>query len=232
MKFIQVLKRTVRSALSAAGIGLSVLGASISSIPASLISASPATILFATVAITTTGLSQMSEAQGKSKSREVDPELREKLKNTIAQADSFDDEFDAEVWLVQKSGVLQRYVKNHDKRLTILKEVHKAAKQVDIPPEFVLAVIQIESAFDVYAVSSAGALGMMQVMPFWKHEIGRESDNLNELKTNLRYGCTILKHYLDRAKGDWKEALARYNGSYGSYRYPEKVLVAWQKNWR
>ncbi len=163
---------------------------------------------------------------------EVDPELRAKLIKVISQTDSFNDRFDAEVWLVQKSGVLKKFVKNHEERLHILKEVHRASKSADIPPEFVLAVIQIESHFDRFAISSAGARGMMQVMPFWKKEIGRESDNLIDLRTNLRYGCTILKHYLDRAKGDWKEALARYNGSYGKYWYPEKVLVAWQKYWR
>lgn len=162
----------------------------------------------------------------------VDPELREKLRQTISQADSFVDQFDAQVWLVQKSEVLSRYIKDHDRRLFILKEVHHAATNANVSPEFVLAVIQIESMFDPYAVSSAGALGMMQVMPFWKKEIGRESDNLIDVRTNLKYGCTILKHYLDRAKGDWKEALARYNGSYGQYWYPEKVMVAWQKNWR
>ncbi len=162
----------------------------------------------------------------------VDPELREKLKHVVSQADSFDDRFDAEVWLLQKSGVLKKFVSDEEERLLILKEVHWAAKRVDIKPEFVLAVIQIESHFDRFAISSAGARGMMQVMPFWKKEIGRESDNLIDMRTNLKYGCTILKHYLDRAKGDWKEALARYNGSYGKYWYPEKVLVAWQKNWR
>lgn len=162
----------------------------------------------------------------------ADPELRAKLKSVIAEADSFEDKFDAEVWLVQKSQVLSRYVKDHEERLRILKEVHRAAKRVDIAPEFILAVIQIESHFDRYAVSSVGAQGMMQVMPFWKKEIGRETDNLIDMKTNLKYGCTILKHYLDKENGDWKGALARYNGSYGKYWYPEKVLVAWQKYWR
>lgn len=164
--------------------------------------------------------------------REVDPELRKKLKETIAQADSFNDRFEAEVWLVQKSAILEKYVKDDAKRLRILREVHKAAKRVDIPPEFVLAVIQIESHFNSYAVSSVGAQGMMQVMPFWKQEIGREHDNLIDMSTNLKYGCTILRHYLDRAKGNWTEALARYNGSYGKAKYPRKVLLAWEKNWR
>ena len=163
---------------------------------------------------------------------DIDPELREKLKQTISQADSFEDRFDAEVWLVQKSAVLAKYVKDDAERLFILKEVHKAAQRVDVPPEFVLAVIEVESHFDRFAVSRVGAQGMMQVMPFWKKEIGRESDNLMDIKTNLQYGCTILKHYLDRAKGNWAEALARYNGSYGRFTYPEKVMVAWEKHWR
>lgn len=163
---------------------------------------------------------------------EIDDELRAKLISTIEKADSFEDRFDAEVWLLQKSSVLQKYVKDPDKRFHILKEVHRAAKQVGVPPEFVLAVIQIESAFDRFAISRVGAQGMMQIMPFWKNEIGRQDDNLMDMQTNLRYGCTILKHYLDRADGNWGEALARYNGSYGKYWYPQKVLVAWEENWR
>lgn len=163
---------------------------------------------------------------------EIDPELREKLKQTIAQADSFVDRFDAEVWLVKQSAVLEKFVKDPDERLSILKEVHRSAKLADLPPEFVLAVIEVESRFDRYAISVAGAQGMMQVMPFWKKEIGRESDNLMNMNTNLQYGCTILKHYLERAKGNWGEALARYNGSYGKYWYPERVMVAWEKHWR
>jgi soluble lytic murein transglycosylase-like protein len=95
-----------------------------------------------------------------------------------------------------------------------------------------LAVIQIESAFNPYAVSRVGAQGMMQVMPFWKKEIGRPEDNLIDLETNLRYGSIILKHYLDREKGHFANALARYNGSYGSYKYSRKVMDAWLDYWR
>ncbi|MFL0809975.1 MAG: lytic transglycosylase domain-containing protein [Agarilytica sp.] len=169
---------------------------------------------------------------GASANTSVDQELREKLLVAATQAESFDDRFDAEVWLFQKSKALKKFIKDPDQRLDILKEVHYAAKAADLPPEFVLAVIQIESHFDRFAISRAGARGMMQVMPFWKKEIGRESDNLIDMRTNLRYGCTILKHYLDREKGDWKYALARYNGSYGKFWYPEKVMMAWQKYWR
>lgn len=163
---------------------------------------------------------------------EVDDAMRQALKQSIDQADSFQDRFDAEVWLVAKSAPLQRFIKDPQERFRILRLVHREATRVGVPADLVLAVIQIESAFDPYAVSHVGAQGMMQVMPFWKKEIGREQDSLIDLETNLRYGCTILKYYIDKERGRWPEGLARYNGSYGKYWYPEKVLTAWQKYWR
>jgi soluble lytic murein transglycosylase-like protein len=169
-----------------------------------------------------------SVAQDKSDDNQ---ELLTILKKTIEQSDSFEDEFDAQVWLVSKSTQLKRYIKDEEKRLDLLRRIHRAATRAGLSPEIVLAVIQIESAFNPYALSHAGAQGMMQVMPFWKNEIGRPDDNLIDVETNLRYGCTILKHYLDREKGHLTNALARYNGSYGKYWYPEKVLVAWER-WR
>ncbi|WP_299775642.1 lytic transglycosylase domain-containing protein [uncultured Pseudoteredinibacter sp.] len=172
-------------------------------------------------------ISAFSTAQ----SLEIDPELRKRLKSSIAAADSFEDRFDAEVWLVSKSQVLKKYIKDPEYRLRVLKAVHREASRQNLPPELVLSVIQIESHFDRFAISKVGAQGMMQVMPFWKKEIGRPQDNLTKMDTNLRYGCTILRHYLDREKGRWPEALARYNGSYGSYRYSRKVLNAWDQ-WR
>lgn len=156
-------------------------------------------------------------------------ELLSLLKKTIEQSDSFEDRFDAEVWLVSKSTPLKRYIKDDAERLELLRRIHRAATRADLSPEIVLAVIQIESAFNPYAVSRVGAQGLMQVMPFWKNEIGRPDDNLTDIETNLRYGCTILKYYLDKEKGHLTNALARYNGSYGKYWYPEKVLVAWEK---
>jgi soluble lytic murein transglycosylase-like protein len=162
---------------------------------------------------------------------ENNQELLTLLKQTIEQSDSFEDRFDAEVWLVSKSGQLKRYIKDDEKRLDLLRRIHRAATRAQLSPEIVLAVIQIESRFDPYALSRVGARGMMQVMPFWKNEIGRSDDNLMDIDTNLRYGCTILKYYLDKEKGHLTNALARYNGSYGKYWYPEKVLVAWDY-WR
>jgi len=164
-----------------------------------------------------------------------DPELRQALLKAVSSAESFPDRFDAEVWLVDMQARLDSMkwikLKNKHKRLEFLRTVHQEANRVGISPEMVLAVIQVESAFDRFAVSHVGAQGYMQIMPFWKREIGRDDDNLMSMATNLRYGCTILKHYLDREKGNWTRALARYNGSLGRTVYPEKVMAAWEKYW-
>ncbi len=160
-----------------------------------------------------------------------DPTLISLLKQTIEQSDSFEDKFDAEVWLFSKSSQLERYLPDNETRLNLLRRIHRAATRADLSPEVVLAVIQIESRFDPYALSYAGAQGLMQVMPFWKNEIGHPEDNLIDVETNLRYGCTILKFYLDKEEGHLSYALARYNGSYGKSWYPEKVMVAWDY-WR
>jgi soluble lytic murein transglycosylase-like protein len=161
----------------------------------------------------------------------IDPILKDALAKAVADADSFDDEFEAQVWLVDMSARLKRYIKDPEERLQLLRMVHKEATRADISPELVISVIHVESAFNSYAVSYVGAQGLMQVMPFWKKELGRTDDNLINTSTNLRYGCTILRHYLNREKGDWTRALARYNGSVGRTKYPEKVMDFWQKYW-
>ena len=161
----------------------------------------------------------------------IDIELKEALAKAVADADSFDDEFEAQVWLVDMSARLKRYIKDPEERLQLLRMVHKEAARADISAELVISVIHVESAFNPYAVSYVGAQGLMQVMPFWKNELGRGDDNLIDVSTNLRYGCTILRHYLNREKGDWTRALARYNGSLGRTKYPEKVMNFWQKYW-
>ncbi|MDH3351045.1 MAG: lytic transglycosylase domain-containing protein [Gammaproteobacteria bacterium] len=160
-----------------------------------------------------------------------DPELREVLRQAASAADSFDDRFDAEVWLTDMSARLERQVGNADERIEILTRVHYEASRAELPPELVLAVIEVESNFDRYAISVAGALGLMQVMPFWREEIGRPDDNLIRLDTNLRYGCTILKFYLDKEQGDLRRALGRYNGSLGKRKYPNKVIDKLSRKW-
>ncbi|MCR8921158.1 lytic transglycosylase domain-containing protein [Dasania sp. GY-MA-18] len=158
-------------------------------------------------------------------------ELREFLKKTITSADSFDDRFDAEVWLVDMSGRLARFVKKPKQRLKMLRAIHREATKAELKPDLVLALIEVESHFNEYAISRVGAQGLMQVMPFWKNEIGRPEDNLTDIDTNLSYGCRILQFYLKKEKGNWMNALARYNGSYGKYWYPERVMNAWRKRW-
>jgi soluble lytic murein transglycosylase-like protein len=158
-------------------------------------------------------------------------ELRDFLKQTINDADSFNDRFDAEVWLLAMSGRLEKFIADPKERLLLLKAIHREATQANLKPDLVLALIEVESHFDNYAVSRAGAQGLMQVMPFWKKEIGRPDDNLTNIETNLRYGCRILQFYLEKEEGVWMDALARYNGSYGQYWYPERVMNAWRARW-
>ena len=161
----------------------------------------------------------------------TDPVLKELLREAMDQSPSFADRFDAQVWLTDMATRLGSQVADPQERIYILKQVHREASRVDLPPEMVLAVIDIESAFDAYAVSVAGAQGLMQVMPFWLDEIGRPDDRLVDIDTNLRMGCTILRYYYDMENGDWMRALGRYNGSLGSRRYPEKVLERLRSRW-
>jgi soluble lytic murein transglycosylase-like protein len=159
-------------------------------------------------------------------------ELRQFLEQTIDGADSFEDRFDAEVWLVDMSARLSRFVADPEERLKLLRLIHASARRANLPPELVLSVIEVESHFNRFAVSRVGAQGMMQVMPFWKDEIGRPDDNLTLNKTNLEYGCRILQFYLQREKGHLHRALAAYNGSSGSRVYSDKVYRAWKTRWR
>ena len=162
----------------------------------------------------------------------VDEELRQLLKSAIEASDSFSDRYEAEVWMVDMSHRLEPKVADTEKRLNLLRQIHYEATRADLYPELVLAVIDVESNFNQFAISRAGAIGLMQVMPFWLDEIGHPQDNLFNIKTNLRMGCTILRYYLDMEKGDLTQALARYNGSKGSYRYTNKVFKVLNERWR
>ena len=161
-----------------------------------------------------------------------DPELRRLLSAAIEASDSFEDRFDAEVWLLDMSARLENFVADEHTRLELLRHIHREATRAELVPELVLAVIEVESRFDRFAVSRAGAQGLMQVMPFWLDEIGHPEDNLVDTVTNLRMGCTILRYYMDMEKQDLHRALARYNGSAGSRVYSDKVLHALRVNWR
>ena len=160
-----------------------------------------------------------------------DEELRQVLIDAINSSDSFEDRFDAEVWLTDMSQRLQTRVRSPEERLTILRTVHYEARRAALDPELILAVINVESNFDRFAISSAGAQGLMQIMPFWLDEIGQPDDNLMDIRTNIRFGCTILSHYLKREKGNMHRALARYNGSVGKHWYPNRVFKSLSSRW-
>jgi soluble lytic murein transglycosylase-like protein len=160
-----------------------------------------------------------------------DDTLRQALIKAINSSDSFADRFDAEVWLTDMSYRLQSRVPDPEERLKILKTVHYEARRAGLDPELVLAVIHTESNFDRFAISSAGAQGLMQIMPFWLDEIGQPDDNLFQIKTNIRFGCTILSYYLQLENGNLYRALARYNGSVGKSWYPNRVYNALSTRW-
>lgn len=132
-----------------------------------------------------------------------------------------------DTWLNNTSRRLERRIPDASYRVDFLKTVYYEATRAGLDPQLVLGLIQVESGFKKYAVSSAGARGYMQVMPFWLALIGQREGNLFHLRTNLRYGCIILRHYLDMEKGDLYRALGRYNGSLGKPEYPNLVRAAW-----
>lgn len=134
-------------------------------------------------------------------------------------------------WLTEMSRRLAKRMPDRAARLDFLKTVRYEAQRAGLDPQLVLGLIEVESGFRKYAVSSAGARGYMQVMPFWVELIGSPDNNLFHLRTNLRYGCTILRYYLDIENGDLFRALGRYNGSLGRPEYPNMVRAAWEKHW-
>lgn len=141
------------------------------------------------------------------------------------------DETERERWLAEMSRRLSKRIADPDYRAELLTTIHYEATRAGLDPQLVLGLIQVESNFRKYAISSAGARGYMQVMPFWLKVMNRPDDNLFHLRTSLRYGCTILRHYLDIEKGDLFRALGRYNGSLGKPDYPNLVRTAWERHW-
>jgi soluble lytic murein transglycosylase-like protein len=135
-------------------------------------------------------------------------------------------------WLNEMSGRLLRPKPDYRERIEFLRALDYEAIRAGLDRQLVLGLIQVESNFRKYAVSSAGARGYMQVMPFWTKVIGDgDPRSLFDMRTNLRFGCVILRHYLDMEKGDLFLALGRYNGSRGRDAYPNAVLAAWQGRW-
>jgi soluble lytic murein transglycosylase-like protein len=163
-----------------------------------------------------------------------DPELRGVVAKAISTAECFPDRFDSAVWYTLMEPKLRRTVSNRDERMQILTtafcEAHRPGEQ-RLPPGLVMALMEIESRFDPWAVSSAGAVGLMQVMPFWPGELGMQRHELTQIEANMRMGCAILRFYLLRERNDVRRALARYNGSVGRREYPDKVVNRWTSYW-
>jgi soluble lytic murein transglycosylase-like protein len=164
-------------------------------------------------------------------SASVQAALSEAISDQAVPYLAFESEREARAWLVAMSGKLVKRIPDRRAREEFLVTVHYEAKRAGLDPQLVLGLIQVESAFRKYAVSGTGARGYMQVMPFWVKLIGRQSHNLFHLRINLRYGCVILRHYLDLENGNLFRALGRYNGSLGQSAYPNMVVRAWHKDW-
>lgn len=164
-------------------------------------------------------------------SASVQAALHKAVSDARPSVSSFHNSMDAVDWLGEMSRRLEKRIPNREYRIDLLRSVHYEATRAGLDPQLVLGLMQVESGFRKYAVSSAGARGYMQVMPFWVKLIGRPEDSLFDLRTSLRYGCTILRHYLDIEKGDLFRALGRYNGSLGKPEYPNMVRAAWQNQW-
>jgi soluble lytic murein transglycosylase-like protein len=164
--------------------------------------------------------------------RQMDPELRGVLAAVIEPTRCFDDKYERAVWFAIMEPRLARHVADAKERTEILDAVHCEARRVGIPPEIVLAVMDVESRFDRFAVSPAGAVGLMQVMPFWPRELGMTNDQLVRIADNVRMGTTILGYYLRKERGNYQRALQRYNGSLGRPTYSDMVLDRFVARWR
>lgn len=157
--------------------------------------------------------------------------MQKSLSDLAAPRLMFDQPDEGQAWLNEMSSRLQKRMPDAQYREDFLKSVHYEATRAGLDPQLVLGLIHVESAFKKYAVSSVGARGYMQVMPFWVRSIGNNDHNLFDMRLNLRYGCTILRHYLDIEHGNYFRALGRYNGSLGKPQYPNLVVGAWRKHW-
>ena len=161
-----------------------------------------------------------------------DPELKAVVQQAISQAECFTDHYDSAVWYKLMEPRMRPIVADQSERLDILKQVYCETHRVGqarLPPGLVMAVIAVESRFDRWAVSSSGAVGLMQVMPFWPEQLGMRRYELVHIGPNISMGCAILRFYLQYERNDVRKALARYNGSIGRRDYPDKVISQWTR---
>ncbi len=161
----------------------------------------------------------------------VDPDLIQALKQATHDIQEGRTDLDSLAWLSTMSEKLERRIPDPYYRIRLLKAVATESERAGLDPQLVLAVIDIESNFDRNALSHAGAQGLMQVMPFWKEVYGNVEDDLYNPLVSLRYGCTILRHYMDKYPNA-TQALAAYNGSLGRDVYPNKVFKRLASRWQ
>ena len=161
----------------------------------------------------------------------VQAALSKAVSDQAPRSSAFGSKLDEVNWLSEMSRRLEPRIRDHKTRIAFLKSVHYEASRAGLDPQLVLGLIQVESGFKKYAVSRAGARGFMQVMPFWVKLVGAKGDDLFDMRKNIRYGCVILRHYLDLENGDLYRALGRYNGSLGKPAYPRAVEAAWKRRW-
>ena len=158
--------------------------------------------------------------------------VRATLARAVNERGTFDHrDLDTRAWVRAMTRRVAKSFPDEDAARHFLMLVRYESIRAGLDPHLVLAVIDVESKFRKYAVSRSGARGLMQVMPFWTKELGDPAQNLFQERTNLRYGCTILRHYLDRERGNLSNALGRYNGSLGQPDYPNKVFKALRDRW-
>ena len=172
---------------------------------------------------------------GNQKETELSHSVKALMQKSISDSGAtkliFTNEAEGQAWMTEMSARLKKRLPDQTYREEFLRTLHYEATRAGLDPQMVMGLIHVESGFKKYAVSSVGARGYMQVMPFWVRSIGAKDHNLFHLKLNLRYGCTILRHYIDIEHGDLYRALGRYNGSLGKPQYPNLVLGAWRKHW-
>ncbi len=159
-------------------------------------------------------------------------QLRAAVRSALStHAGRFHDRYTRSVWMQTMNARLASIIHNRRRRRRLLLLVHAEATQAHVPPSLVLAMINVESNFNRWAVSSAGAQGLMQIMPFWLKVAGKPGDNLFNPRTNLRIGCTVLAYYLQRSHDDIAEALQRYYGKRYGNRYEDRVLTLLNERW-
>ena len=180
---------------------------------------------------TAAGAAQAGNQLYEPMSASVRASLSKAVSDTPVTNVSFMNNAEGQAWLSEMSKRLAKRMPDPEQRVDFLNTVYYEAIRAGLDPELVLGLIEVESGFKKYAVSSVAARGYMQVMPFWTKTIGTPDQDLFHLRTNLRYGCNILRLYLDMEKGDLYRALGRYNGSLGKPEYPTMVVAAWKRHW-